>query len=713
MAVNSNSFLELFMSDLRTVMSFCHIFFSDSFTLEDIKKGAELFQNLREAAMLIQLASVSKLCAHLSQYLTAFSETPKAFSEEAKEALLFLNQLTQVKEEKLILSFISEHENVFNSLLRDDASDYTKAFLKSSLPKDEINKASIYELFCTELETQTHFLNVVLLELEKHPHQKSKIEELMRSAHSIKGAAASLKLSSLVQLAHALEECLTHLKLEGQNVTGRNLSFLFEILDFFSELSRVSPLEVKDWVDRKETEIESYIKKAPLWIQRKESLVNQEQKLRTPLFSLHRNFVRMGMSQFNHLMELSTLLHFNIKRILKVLHSLKKLKELHFQILRQVEKFRLNKGRVAVSENILLEAPLNYLRDTLKNEKKELNKGMQGLEEFIDNTTYLSEALQEEMFRGGMRPLQDLVDVLKRVVRDTSIQLGKKVRFKVGHGETLVDKELLEKLEVPLIHLIRNAILHGIELPEERKAKKKGEEGLVELDINEKNGILDVQLRDDGRGFNTIKIQEELVSKQLLSNEAAKHLSDKELFEYLLRPGISTAPISEIAGRGYGLNIVDQFVKEVRGILTFSSQEGQGVFFQLKLPLNISLLSVILVEIAGELYGFALHQIEGIVVEKKQYLIFRDSKYFLYHEGNAIELSFGQEILDLGLVKDRDVFSIILLKNRLKTYGIIVDKILHQEELAIQQINKRLGKIPYIQSMALTQQGDPLLILDV
>lgn len=286
----------------------------------------------------------------------------------------------------------------------------------------------------------------------------------------------------------------------------------------------------------------------------------------------------------------------------------------------------------------LNDAPLNERsEDDLSSSRKKANEcrhvlseRLNELELFARRSANLSDRLYREVIASNMRPFADGVQAFPRMVRDLGRQLGKQVKFEVLGKSTQVDRDILDKLEAPLTHILRNAIDHGIEVPEERLAVGKLAEGTVFLEAAHRGGMLSITVSDDGRGVELEGLRQKVVNKGLVSADMATQLTESELMEFLFLPGFSTAgKVTEVSGRGVGLDIVQSMVQEVGGILRATSNPGKGMSFHLQLPLTLSVIRTLLVEVSGEPYAFPLTRIDRILMVKgSDIAIAQNRQYF-------------------------------------------------------------------------------------
>jgi two-component system sensor histidine kinase and response regulator WspE len=232
---------------------------------------------------------------------------------------------------------------------------------------------------------------------------------------------------------------------------------------------------------------------------------------------------------------------------------------------------------------------------------------LQELDLFDRRSAHLSQRMYLEVLRTRMRPFSDGVRRFPRMVRDLARAVGKQVRLEIIGENTQVDRDILERLESPLTHLLRNAVDHGCETPEQRQRAGKSPEGTIRLEARHSAGMLLVTVTDDGAGIQTERVRETILKRKLAAPAVAAGLTEAELLEFLFLPGFTLKEtVTEISGRGVGLDVVQNMVRNVRGNLRLSTQPNRGLRIQLQLPLTLSVLRVLLVEVAGEPYAFPL-----------------------------------------------------------------------------------------------------------
>ncbi len=245
---------------------------------------------------------------------------------------------------------------------------------------------------------------------------------------------------------------------------------------------------------------------------------------------------------------------------------------------------------------------------------REAREQLKALSEAIHSLGRVSDGLQKGVLDTRMVPIGPLFERFRRVIRDLSVSSGKEVILKIGGEKTELDKRMIDELSDPLIHMVRNAVDHGLEPPGEREAAGKPRAGTVSLLASHRGNSVVITVSDDGRGINCERIRHKIVAKGLIGKAEAHELSDRDLIAYIWHPGLSTAEtITEISGRGVGMDIVKSRIENLSGTFDVRSVSGQGTTFIIRLPLTLAIMSSLLVRIYDEVYAIPLDHISEIV----------------------------------------------------------------------------------------------------
>jgi two-component system sensor histidine kinase and response regulator WspE len=344
-----------------------------------------------------------------------------------------------------------------------------------------------------------------------------------------------------------------------------------------------------------------------------------------------------------------------------------------------------------------------------------LGERMDEFEGFARRNEDLSGRLHHEVLTSRMRPLADGVRGFPRLVRDLSRQLGKQVKYQLVGEATGVDRDILDKLEAPLNHLIRNALDHAIEPPQERLAAGKPEAGTIRLEARHRAGMLQLTLTDDGRGIDPVRLRAKVVERGLATEPMAAQMSEAELLEFLFLPGFSTKEgVTEISGRGVGLDVVQDMVRTVGGVVRVSSQVGTGTRFTLQLPISMSVIRALLVSVAGEPYAFPLNRIDRIVMLPESSILVLEGRQHFMMDGEPVGLIEACQVLELPRAASAPgAYPVVVASDRSHRFGVVVDEFLGERDLEVRPLDPRLGKVPNINSASVLEDGWPVLIFDV
>lgn len=614
----------------------------------------------------------------------------------------------------------------------------------------------LLELFLAETETHTEILNSGLLALENDPTAMDTLEALMRAAHSIKGGARVVGLDLGVQLAHAMEDCFVAAQ-KGEVVLGSaHIDTLLAGVDVVTRMAAMASqnpaelpslgAEIDALVARLQgkapmvpplvgAEPETAAEPEPPAEPETTALVHQpatpaepgtdlvmEEEIQpirvdpkaTPDHAPQDRVVRVSASKIERLMALAGEVAVSARWLPPFSESLLTLKRAHLEIGQILDKLQDD-----MNQKLDLDAQQHKELLKAREKNKEcttyLSDRLNQLDVFTSTFANHSDRLYREMIGVRMRPFADGIKGIPRMVRDLARQLEKKVRFEIAGKNTEVDQDIQEKLDAPLNHLLRNALDHGLESPAERIAAGKPESGKLRLEAGHRSGMLMITVSDDGRGIDLRQLREKVVRKGLATVDIARDLSESELLDFLFLPGFSTAhQVTEISGRGVGLDVVHNMVHEVGGIVRAETQAGQGMTFHLELPLTLSVIRTFLVTIGGEPYAFPLARIDRCLqLHPEDIQILEDRQFFRFNNTN-IGLVNIHDVLELGVHPPRDrALSVVVISDRFNTYGLVVDAFLGEYDLVVRPLDSRLGKVPDISAVAVMLDGNPVLIFDV
>jgi len=564
----------------------------------------------------------------------------------------------------------------------------------------DLSNLSLRELFLAECETQCRILSDALVALEIRPGEPALLESLMRAAHSLKGAARIIDLDPAVRVAHAMEDAFVSAQ-KGEVALGSSaIDRLLRGVDLLGRLAATeAPAEMRD-------EVEGFVAgsapeddaSAPSPAAPAARADDDSRSLRVAAESLDQLLGSAGESLVAS------------RRIRSFSNDFWRL---HGH--QRKTAATLEKAIFSASGGGDVSASLRQLQSMIESGDRLVLAGLAEFERYERNSAQLSERLYAQALACRMRPFGSIASSLRRAARDTARQLGREVAFEVRGEGTDVDRDLLEKIESPLLHLVRNAIDHGIELPAERVAAGKTAAGRVVVEASHSAGFLVIRISDDGRGVDPAELRSRVLARGLTDAGTAEKLAGGELLEFLFLPGFSLrSEVTEISGRGVGLDVVQSAVRESRGTVRISSEPGQGTAFVLQLPISLSVMKALIFEMAGEPYAIPLARVDRVMSVPAEEIESIEGAQYIPVGHTRAGIVDGAAVLGRPVKSDggRQV-NVLLLSSAEGHFGIVVSRFLGEGEIVVQPLDKRLGRVRDIAAAALTEDGSPMLLLDV
>ncbi|MGA1409911.1 MAG: hybrid sensor histidine kinase/response regulator [Prochlorotrichaceae cyanobacterium] len=598
---------------------------------------------------------------------------------------------------------------------------------------------ALVDTFCQEVEQQVKVLNEGLLALESQNDPQA-IESLMRAAHSVKGAAKMLELQSVVDLAHQMESCFVCINSELQTrdlqtrdlqnpstaIDSADLDRLFQGVDWLDNLHRRSPDQVMPWIET-QAEVLATLQNSlqQLWqalggdsprastlMPRSPSSLAASETTTTAETAADR-VVRVSADNLHRIIGLAgeSLVDANWLQPFADSLGLVKLQQQELsRILEHLERELTQQGQTSPQLKALIQTARRQEQDCYDL----LDDRLGELELYVRRSLNLSDRLYREVIHAHMRPFSDGIEGFPRMVRDLSRELNKQVRFEVLGKATAVDRDILNKLEAPLTHILRNAVDHGIEPVNDRLAQGKPPYGTVRMEALHRGGMLVITISDDGKGIDLEELRQTVQARGLVPRDMGPQLSETELLDFLFLPGFSTATqVTEVSGRGVGLDVAKTMAQQVGGRVQVTTQKGQGSRFHFQLPLTLSVVRALLVQIGGETYAFPLARVDQIVQVSLQEIYQVEGRPFFTKDDQNIGLVPAHLVLELPPTPvPSEELAVVVIQEGGRSYGVVVEQFLGEEDLVVRPLDPRLGRIRDISAVALLRDGSPVLIID-
>ncbi len=576
----------------------------------------------------------------------------------------------------------------------------------------DLSAFSMLDLFRMEADGQTRTLTDGLLAMERGAGDAATIDSLMRAAHSIKGAAAIVGLDVVVQLAHGMEDAFVAAQQGQLRLTPARIDVLLAGVDLILRCSTLAESEVAGWLAQNAAQIGAAMQSIATVTQLPEPAPAPAAPQAEPEQPAPQPAPRAAAQNYDQLLALASESRINAHQLAPMAASLHRFKRNQASLFQAIEQ--LHEALVRSADPGLIEKSALALQKTHPL-KQQLHDHMADLDSYERRLLSLSNNLVDEVLALRMRPFRDGVHAFGRMVRDLARSLGKDATLTISGEDTLVDREILAQIEGPLNHMLRNALDHGMETPDQRRAAGKPATGDIRLEAHHRNGMLSIVISDDGRGVDLERIRQAVVKRKLASAPMAAAMSKAELLEFLFLPAFSLKETaSAISGRGVGLDIVQQTIRAQNGSVRIDSVPGQGFRTSITLPLTQSIVRALVVDVQGEAYAVPIVKVERVLRLPQAALHTLENKQFFDFGGEHLGLVSAAQVLELGqMAPPAGELAVVVIGSGQRRYALVVDQIHGEQSLAVQPIDAVFGKMRDIASAGLLDDGAPVLILDV
>lgn len=605
---------------------------------------------------------------------------------------------------------------------------------------DQYQNASLLELFLLEAQAQTQILDQALIGLSQHPTDKSLLESSMRAAHSLKGAARLVGVEPAVGVAHEMEELLVEAMRGQSQLNAGHIQLLMQGSSALMAIAEgKTPPELAALVKALSQQALTPVQAAevPQQVLVLASVQNEElpqQPTPEPSVAPQPNpttvdlpaeeqpnadevkksgTIRVSSERLDLLLDLASRSLVEAKHAQRFGQELLRIKKTQVQAKNILESLRDKLVEQQMPEYFLV--AMTEMGQLLADATTQTVQSLQHYDTNSWSTLLLNQNLYDAALACRMRPFSDLFTGKARMVFDLATRLNKKVQLQVEGEQTSVDRDMLERLEAPLLHLIRNAVDHGIENIQERQNAGKTETATIRLKAWHASGYLQIEVSDDGRGVNVEKIKSRVLSRNLATAEAVAQMDEQELLAFLFLPDFSLAQqVSDISGRGVGLDAVQHEIKALGGHIELINTPGQGCSFQFRLPVTVSVVRCVVVEVGSEVYAIPLHRIENMLRLQQDDLVTVESRPHFWWSGDAIGLLRLSQLLGLPEGNTDPLgLGVLVFQERDRKIALAVEKLLGEQSLVVMHMDPRFGRLSAVMAGAVLADGSPALILDI
>jgi chemotaxis protein histidine kinase CheA/ActR/RegA family two-component response regulator len=745
-----------------------------NFDKEILQRVDHAIHEIRSAAKMLGFSEIGSLVDGLEELTELVNRRePDNLNDMLPAFRKGLQLIREVSENKDVSQ--SAYDDLMTELTRFVGEMKNESFhpsepeISAAELKDELKKEPsgvMMQSFLQEGREYAEDMNFLLMKLEKDPGNRELLEQLMRTLHTMKGSSSMMFQNELEKILHLGEELVERVTEQSGSLPPEVVDQMFAVVDevdFILNSLAEKGKPATHHFDKVVEDLQSGVKK---YGGESEAVFTEtpEEVISPGGGEKGDEYVRVDRTaEAQRKKPLDAHVRLDVKQIDNLLNEAAELVINHNQLKTQVEKFKGYVPKLDLEgknlQNILWymdkilkeqEQLLTLIRpgatlpdaiedsqkthlETIRNVVENLQKfqtnfaqALQGIkssgkiyEEQLQKITRLSSAIHDEIIKARLVPIGLLFQRFHRPLRDIAKKHGKKIKLNIEGENTELDRILADELYEPMLHILRNAVDHGIESPGERKKARKPEEGLIRISAEQERNYVIITIEDDGRGINISDIRQQILDKKLLTPEDLEKLTTQELYEFLMIPRFSTAKKKTVlSGRGVGLDVVRNQIQKLKGDLRIYSQPEQNTRFVIRMPYSITVTQAMLVEVDSNLYAIPLLQVEETISISNDNLQLREDGYYTRLRGGEIPVIYMAHLLRIGDEPNKPVsrvsqYSVIIVQDEGKKAALLVDKIMHREEILIKSLGRDLQRVKYIMGGSILADGRVVLVLDI
>lgn len=575
----------------------------------------------------------------------------------------------------------------------------------------------IVESFLVESKEIVDSLDLDLIELEKNPTDENLLNKVFRSFHTIKGSAGFLNLTKLTAVTHRCEDILNKLRKREVNLSSEIMDAILIGYDKLKELlqsienNHSEDVEIDEVITKLQNTINKLISSSaetskkqldnkPKRGRRKKNDATTNENKTTELTPTQKEIVEEKLTPTT---EQKSEADNNSSDTKKVDNTIRVDVEKLDELLNMVSELVLGRNRLA---QINMDVSREFEGTQLARELEETTK-------LIDMMT---NELQQLVMKTRMVKIGKVFNKYPRLVRDLSKSANKKINLITEGEDTELDKTLIEEINDPLVHIIRNSIDHGIEKEEDRIKAGKNPVGTIKLKAEHEGNNILITIEDDGKGIDPEVIKSKAINKGLISKENADGLSKQDILNLIFLPGFSTAEVvTNISGRGVGMDVVRTNVTKLRGMINLESSVGAGTKIQIKLPLTLAIISGMVVKVDREQFVIPLNSVVEVIRVHSENIYTINNKPVIKLRDRIIPLvSLREVVLNQNNNSLENIWQyVVIVGIAERVVGIAVDELLGQKEIVIKSLGSYIGRVPGIAGSTIMGDGTVILILDI
>ncbi len=571
-----------------------------------------------------------------------------------------------------------------------------------------IEDAELRNLFEAESVERLQHLKESFQELEQRFDQDT-LDSVFRDAHSIKGAARMLSLYEIEKKAHQLEEILDAAKKHQITLASADFKRLHELLSDIEQLVAQEIYPPEKTQTQKPTNIKvAQEQPAPSSLPSSEEIKDKQAHLvlHFATHSLPTSTIRVQSEQIHELMNQAGDLTVTKNRLFNFVEQVD-------SVLALVEKSIHNRPNVPYMQKLEPKEDLE-IELLFQEIQRQLTKIRNSAYEDFHKLDQVTSSLTQRIRHLGRVPLSKLFDLFPQMMKEIAQTCHKEIDFVMEGGEITVDKKIIEEMKDPLMHILRNAVFHGIELPQERKRMGKTPEGHILLKAQQITHTILIEIHDDGKGLDLEKIKQKALAEKRVKPEDLERLESAQFYSFIFLPGFSTvSAATELAGRGVGMDVVKSQVEKLGGSISVDSQINHGCRFSIELPTSVLTTHVFLIEVAKKIYAIPIEVIESIQLLSMEQIFQIDQQDAIMVKDQPIPICFMPDLLNIP-ISDHTYSSLpcLILNVGGKKLATLVENILDEQQVVVVSFSDLLVNIPYLSGATILKTGQVCLVIN-
>ena len=590
------------------------------------------------------------------------------------------------------------------------------------------------DVFIEEASDLMEQLNADALKLEKKPGDASVLNNILRNLHTLKGSSLMSGYEKIGELSHKLEDYLEIYSAKNNKQKATMLDPLFDVLDILQDmldsLSEEGGSEMIPHLMTRLAAIDNQIFQIQDKSIEKDSEAGAVKPAVKPIQAVTKdgdNVVKVSTAYLDALVNMSTELVVNRTELSSHIEKLKELIEdadLSKRQIRKIENkideiFIENEG--SAQDNEAAESPKNEFSENLReftgkvnNIIKGLNKLSEELDRDVNRIDSVSKVLHHDILKARMVPISTLFARYPKAVRDLARKQGKKINLNISDNNAELDRAMVSALSDPILHILRNAVDHGIETPEDRVELSKSEEANIAIIARQGKSQVIIDIIDDGRGIDIDKIKETILKNDLATADEVAKMSEAEVLDYIFHPGFSTKEsISDVSGRGIGLDVVASQIQKLKGNIRVRTEKNIGTTFSLRVPLTLTISQALLIRSQGQILALPIFAVKETLEFAEDSIVEEDGKKFIKVRGSLLPYVRLDELLKFSQAGDSEkVNKVMVISDAGINIALGVAEVVNRQEIVIKTLGSLLQNIDFISGGTILGNGEVCLILD-